>query len=138
MGLANVESWTNVYTGSNLFFNATGLTALKRYRYKVLARNEETKDSLFSNVAEFYASPLPLQIGFPVTAITTNSKTSMTLTWTQPTIDGTYELPVDSYKIYWNEGYLSSGSFTLLATVNSFDQTFYTIDNLETGVEYKF
>lgn len=34
-------------------------------------------------------------------------------------------LPIDSYKVYWDAGYLLQGRFELLATINSYDHYFY-------------
>lgn len=58
--------------------------------------------------------------------------------WDLPTIDQSTMLPIDSYKIYWDEGYLSSGEFKLLDTLHSFEHNFYEAKNLVPGKLYKF
>ena len=40
-------------------------------------------------------------------------------------IDTANMLPIDSYKVYWDKGYLLSGNFELKAVINSYDQYFY-------------
>ena len=47
-------------------------------------------------------------------------------------------LPIDAYHVYWDAGYLLSGNFELLAAINSFDQFFYTVNDLTAGDLYKF
>jgi len=47
-------------------------------------------------------------------------------------------LPVDSYKVYWDAGYLLSGDFVLLSEVFAFNQPFLVVKNLTPGVKYRF
>jgi hypothetical protein len=47
-------------------------------------------------------------------------------------------LPVDSYRVYWDAGYLLSGDFVLLNEVFAFNQNFLMVKNLTPGVKYKF
>lgn len=47
-------------------------------------------------------------------------------------------LPIDSYNIYWDAGYLLEGKFQLLATINSFDHYFFEAENLTPSVYYSF
>ena len=43
----------------------TGLKATFIYRFRVQAVSEYAKESLFSEVSQFYAAPLPAKITFP-------------------------------------------------------------------------
>lgn len=47
-------------------------------------------------------------------------------------------LPVDSYNVYWDAGYLLSGNFVLLSQVNAYNQFFFDIENLAPGELYTF
>ena len=104
----------------------------------MLAISEQNLQSLYSSIAEYIAAPLPPTITFPVDPFPLTTKTSIEIAWNQPTINSVNEIPIISYRIYWDEGYLSSGSFSLLAEINSYDQTFYTATNLVMGNLYKF
>jgi len=78
LGTANIESWSNVYTGSALTYTlSTGLTAKKSYRFKVHAISEESLTSLSSKVAEFVAASLPPTVTFPATPFPETSRTSL-------------------------------------------------------------
>lgn len=58
--MANIESWTVAYTGSALTYNIiTGLTATLAYRIRVKAISEHLLESSYSNIAIYYAAPLP-------------------------------------------------------------------------------
>lgn len=59
-GIANVVSWSLIYTGSALTYSVTsGLTALKHYKFKVVSMSEASLLSLDSDIAEFIAAALP-------------------------------------------------------------------------------
>lgn len=47
-------------------------------------------------------------------------------------------LPVDSYRVYWDAGYLLSGDFVLLDEVFAYNQNFLVVNNLSPGTLYKF
>jgi hypothetical protein len=47
-------------------------------------------------------------------------------------------LPIDSYLVYWDAGYILEGEFELLATINSFDHYFYAAIDLTAGTYYSF
>jgi hypothetical protein len=47
-------------------------------------------------------------------------------------------LPIDSYKVYWDAGYILEGEFELLSTINSFDHYFYAAIDLTPGTYYSF
>lgn len=47
-------------------------------------------------------------------------------------------LPILSYKVYWDAGYLLSGNYELLETISSYDHYFYEAKNLQPGVFYSF
>ncbi len=47
-------------------------------------------------------------------------------------------IPIDSYLVYWDAGYILEGEFELLATINSFDQYFYAAIDLTGGTYYSF
>jgi hypothetical protein len=60
LDVANIESWTVAYTGSALTYNInTGLTATLGYRIRVKAITEHLLESSYSNIAIYYAAPLP-------------------------------------------------------------------------------
>jgi len=58
--------------------------------------------------------------------------------WITPSIDAVTMIPINYYKVYWDEGYRNSGDYVLLSLVTSYDQNFYRVSNLETGRLYKF
>jgi hypothetical protein len=91
-----------------------------KYKFRVMAVSEQNLQSKYSKIASFYAASLPATITFPVIPFTEIAKSTLELTWNQPTLAVT-DLPINSYKIYWNEGIRASGTFTLLAEVKSFD-----------------
>lgn len=62
----------------------------------------------------------------------------MTFVWDQPVRDPSTKLPIDAYRVYWDAGYLLSGNFELLATINSYEKTSYEATNLEPGKLYRF
>ena len=83
VGVSNVENWVLIFTGNALTFNwNTGLTALAQYKFKVSAINDANLQSVFSNVATYYAASLPAQIVFPANPFPSTSQTSIELTWT--------------------------------------------------------
>ena len=45
------------------------------------------KESLYSEVAEFFAAPLPEKIIFPADPFVEMNATSLKFTWLQPTVD---------------------------------------------------
>ena len=47
-------------------------------------------------------------------------------------------LPIVAYNVYWDANYLLSENFELLATINSFDQFFHTVDGLNAGDLLRF
>jgi hypothetical protein len=47
-------------------------------------------------------------------------------------------LQIDSYKVYWDAGYILEGEYELLATINAFDHYFYTAMDLTSGTYYSF
>ena len=52
---------------------------------------------------------------FPETIFTAIEKDTLTFTWDQPVIDTANMLPIDEYNVYWDAGYLLSGTFELKA-----------------------
>lgn len=138
LGAANIESWATIYQGSSLTYSkASGLTATKSYRFRVRAVSEQDIESQYSEVNEFIAASLPAQITFSGTPFMLEQKTLIKFQWVQPTIAAS-DIAVTKYNIYWNEGFRSSGEFVLYDSVNAFDQTFYTAENLVTGTTYSF
>jgi hypothetical protein len=88
IGVANVESWQSVYAGDALEYEVTtGLKPTFIYRFRVQAVSEYAKESLFSEVAQFYAAPLPAKLTFPANPFSELKTTSFTFTWNAPTID---------------------------------------------------
>jgi hypothetical protein len=126
-----------VFSGAQLSFKVTGLASAFQYQFRVRSVSEYLKNSLYSPVSVFYAAALPLAPQFPVTPFTNFNLNSFKLQWTQPTIT-LVMLPVDSYRVYWDAGYLLSGDFVLLDEVFAFNQNFLVIKNLTPGVLYKF
>jgi len=47
-------------------------------------------------------------------------------------------LPIDSYNVYWDQGYIREGEFELLATIESYDHFFYEALDLDSGTYYQF
>jgi hypothetical protein len=143
LDVANIESWTLVSIGSDaLTYTVTsGLTATKAYRFKVRTRSEQHLESAFSSISMFYAAPLPPQVTFETTddAHLETSRVSIQLTWIQPTLSAD-ELAIDGYRLYWDAGFRSSGNFTELAYLDSYDQNFYNVTGglLTTGHTYRF
>lgn len=74
----------------------------------------------------------------PTEPFTAFTKTSLSFEWDQPSINTATQIDIDSYKIYWDSAELSSGNFELLATVDSYDQVFYTAEGLTAGKYYRF
>jgi len=61
----------------------------------------------------------------------------LTFTWIKPVITAEM-LAIDSYKVYWDAGYLLSGQYKLKAEINSYDHYFYEAEDLTPGVYYSF
>jgi hypothetical protein len=61
----------------------------------------------------------------------------LTFTWQQPVITAD-QLPIDSYRVYWDKGFLLKGQYELLAEINSYDHYFYEAEDLTLGVYYSF
>jgi hypothetical protein len=117
----------------------SNLDATFQYRFRVKAINEYLKESIYSRVATYYAAPLPDQVVFPADPFTSIEEDSLTFEWDQPTVDLNVMLPILTYNIYWDAGYLLTDRFVLLDQVLSYDQTFYEVtDNLTSGRAYKF
>jgi len=140
IGYANVENWQIVFAGDALEYEvSSGLTATLVYRFRVRAVSEYAKLSLYSEISEFYAAPLPDMITFPASPFTELGASFLKFTWHQPSINLALKLPILSYKVYYDASYLLSGQFTLLDTVTSYDQFFYrTADILVPGKRYRF
>jgi len=65
IGYANVENWQSVFVGNALEYEVTsGLTPTLMYRFRVQAVSEYAKQSLFSEIAKYYAAALPAKITF--------------------------------------------------------------------------
>lgn len=139
VGEANVENWVLQFAGKALTYTVTtGLTPKKSYRFKVLAKNEYDILSQYSDITEWIAAALPAKITFPANPFSEYGKTSLLITWITPVINAATMIPINYYKVYWDEGYRNSGDFALLSQVTSYDQNFYRVTNLETGRLYKF
>jgi len=104
----------------------------------VLAKNEYAITSLYSEITEYIAAALPSKITFPPQPFSTVTLNSLELNWNTPIIDSATMIPINYYKVYWDEGYRNSGDFVLYSFVTSYDQDFFTVSNLETGKLYKF
>ena len=142
LGPANVEDWgAPVYAGSALTANvATGLTAGKAYRFRVQAMSEQLLQSPFSGIATYWAAPLPAPPTFDTAggAHLQTSRSWIQLTWIRPTLTAS-DLPIDSYRVYWDQGTRSSGNFTLLAVIDGVDNNFLNVSGiLTTGQSYRF
>lgn len=140
LAAANVENWVLVFEGKALTYTViSGLTPKNHYRFKVLAKSEYNIESFYSDITEYIAASLPAKIAFasadPFTQI---EKTSLTIEWITPVIAAATMIPINYYKVYWDEGYRNSGAFVLLDIVTSYDQNFYTARNLNTGALYRF
>ena len=140
--VANIESWDLVYTGDALSYDVTsGLTATKAYRFRVKSKSEYLIESPFSSVSIFYAAALPSQIVFDTTngEHLEQTRVSIWLSWQRPTLTAD-ELPIDAYIVYWDEGFRSSGNFTQLARIDTYDQSFFNVTGgiLTTGHHYSF
>lgn len=110
IGAPNVENWALVFAGQSLSYTVTsGLTPKSHYRFKVLAKSEYDIESHFSDVSEFIAAALPSKIAFPANPFPVLERSSLLLTWTKPTIDPATQLPITHYRVYWDEGFRSSG-----------------------------
>lgn len=83
IGVANVENWQSVFVGDALEYEVTtGLTATLMYRFRVQAVSEYAKQSLFSEVAQYYAAALPAKITFDAGgAFTEYGATSLRFDW---------------------------------------------------------
>lgn len=139
LGAPNVEDWVLQFAGKALTYTVnSGLTPKKSYRFKVLAKNEYAITSLYSEITEYITAALPAKIAFPVQPFSTVTLNSLELNWITPTIDSATMIPINYYKVYWDEGFRNSGDFVLFGLVTSYDQDFYTVTNLETGKLYKF
>lgn len=77
-------------------------------------------------------------IEFDQTIFTQIEEQALTLTWKQPIIDDQTMLPILSYRVYWDAGYLLEGNFVLLTEINAFDHFFYRVDSLVAGHRYQF
>jgi fibronectin type 3 domain-containing protein len=111
-----------VFAGDALEYEvSSGLTATLVYRFRVQAVSEYAKLSLYSEISEFYAAPLPDTITFPANPFTELGASFLKFTWNQPSISLALKLPILSYKLYYDASYLLSGQFTLLDTVTSYD-----------------
>lgn len=87
-----------------------------------------------------FAAALPEQIQFATTSseiFTETNLNKLTIAWTQPALTSVM-LPIDSYKVYWDAGYLLQGRFELLSTINSYDHYFYEAKDLTPGIYYSF
>jgi hypothetical protein len=109
-GIPNVENWINVYTGSALTYTVPSaqLTPKAKYNFKVTAISEQALVSLDSKIATFIAASKPGIITFPASPFTEITKTTLLLTWTQPTLTAN-DIPILRYRVYWNEGVRASG-----------------------------
>jgi Fibronectin type III domain len=87
----------------------------------VLAKSEYNIESQFSEITEYYAASLPSKITYPAQPFTSVQKTSLQIEWVTPTIDSSIMIPINYYKVYWDEGFRNSGQFVLLDTVTSYD-----------------
>lgn len=55
----------------------------------------------------------------------------------QPLIDEATMLPIDSYRVYWDAGYLLEDNYVLLSEITAYDHYFYkTDDDLIAGTFY--
>ena len=135
----NDENWVLKFAGKALTYTvSTGLIPKKSYRFKVLAKNEYDILSQYSDITEWIAAALPAKILFPAQPFSEFGKTSLQLNWLTPIINSLTMIPINYYRIYWDEGWRNSGDFVFLSYVTSYDQNFYKVDNLETGRLYKF
>lgn len=89
IGYANVENWQSVFIGNALEYEVTtGLTPTLMYRFRVQAVSEYAKQSLFSEIAQYYAAALPAKITFNAgNEFTQFGATSLRFDWIKPTID---------------------------------------------------
>ena len=120
IGFSNIAQWSNVFSGAQLSYKVTGLASTFQYRFRVRSVSEYLKNSLYSPISVFYAAALPQKIVFKTTPFTNFNLDSFKIQWTQPTITSVM-LPVDSYRVYWDAGYLLSGDFVLLDEVFAFN-----------------
>lgn len=88
-------------------------------------------------MSTFYAAALPEQIQFDSLVFTDISQQSLTFEWMQPLIDEATMLPIDSYRVYWDAGYLLEDNYVLLSEITAYDHYFYkTDDDLIAGTFY--
>jgi len=60
IGFANIFEWENVFTGAALTTVIdAGLQPKVQYRFRVRAVSEYLKESIYSEVATFYAASVP-------------------------------------------------------------------------------
>ena len=102
----NIENWVSKVRIEALTYTVvTGLTPTVQYRFRIRAVNEYEKQSIYSEVATFYAAALPERIAFDSVIFTGTDLTKLTLEWLKPVLSAE-QLPILSYKIYWDAGYL--------------------------------
>lgn len=90
-------------------------------------------------MSAFYAAALPEEIEFDSVIFTDVQMKQLTFTWLQPEIELTSMLPVNSYRVYWDAGYILEGDFVFLAEITAYDHYFFTTsDDLMPGMYYKF
>lgn len=82
IGVANVEIWTNIFTGASLSYTvSTGLTSNMQYNFRLSSVSEYSKQSLYSDIGTYYASSLPDAITFPTSPFSNFALTEMQLGW---------------------------------------------------------
>lgn len=87
----------------------TGLIPKNHYRFKVRAVSEYSIESSYSEISEYIAAALPAKITFPVDPFPIKAKSTLQISWNTPTIVPATMIPINYYKVYWDEGYRNSG-----------------------------
>ena len=132
--MAIVENWIQVYDGTAFTYTvSTGLTAGRKYRFKVQAKNAYNS-GVFSSISSFIAGSTPSAIGtFLVQSI---SRYWANLQWIKPSLVAVTDPSVAGYLIYSDLGNLAS--YTIIANITNGDQLSYNYTSTTIGATYKF
>jgi hypothetical protein len=69
----------------------------------------------------YWSAELPEAITFPESSFTEISESSFVINWEKPILDELEELPILSYRVFWDAGYLLEGNYILLEEVFAYD-----------------
>jgi hypothetical protein len=111
----NVENWVSKFAGEALTYTVisdsnSNLVTKAQYRFRVSAISEyNDMQSLYSEISTYYCAALPEKIEFPTTTFVDFGANTLEFVWNQPTMNLAEMLLIDSYRVYWDAGYLLQG-----------------------------